>query len=121
MSPLLLIGVGLLGGLGALGRFALDGAVSRRFTGSFPLGTFAVNLTGAFLLGVVAGAISSEDASRLLATGALGAFTTFSTWMLESHRLAEEGRGEIGAGNFALSLAAGILVVWLGRKLGMAL
>jgi CrcB protein len=121
VSPLLLVAVGLIGGLGALGRFALDGAVARRFAGSFPLGTFAVNVVGAFLLGVVAGAVASEDASRLLATGALGAFTTFSTWMLESHRLAEEGRGGIGAGNFAISLAAGILVVWLGRELGMAL
>jgi CrcB protein len=121
VSALLLIGVGLLGGLGALGRFALDGAVARRWAGAFPLGTFVVNVTGALLLGVVAGAVASEDTSRLLATGALGAYTTFSTWMLESHRLAEDGRGGIGAGNFALSLAAGIVVVWLGRELGAAL
>jgi fluoride exporter len=117
----LVLGVGVLGGLGAVARFLLDGAVAARASSSFPFGTLAVNLAGAFLLGVVVGAAVSGDAYRLVATAALGAFTTFSTWMFETHRLAEEG--ELGAAvvNVVGSLALGLLAVWLGRELGGAL
>ena len=116
MSAGVLLGLGLLGGLGAIARFLLDGAVSERVSGRFPWGTLAVNVSGAFLLGVVAGAVEG-DAYRLLATGLLGAYTTFSTWMLESHRLGEDGRLRLGAANFALSLAVGIVAAWIGRQL----
>lgn len=121
MSPLLVLGIGVVGGLGAVGRFVLDGAVSRRFGSAFPWGTFAVNLLGALLLGILVGAAVSQDAFRLAGTGALGAFTTFSTWMLESHRLAEDGQGRLGALNILASLAGGIVAVWLGRHVGAAL
>ena len=116
MTVLLVLGIGVLGGAGAIARFLLDGAVSERAGGRFPWGTLAVNVSGAFLLGVVAGAVAG-DAYRLLATGLLGAYTTFSTWMLESHRLGEDGRLRFGIANFALSLAVGIAAVWLGRQL----
>ena len=116
MSVALVLGIGVIGGAGAIARFLLDGAVSRRSGGRFPWGTLAVNVSGSFLLGVVAGAVEG-DAYRLLATGLLGAYTTFSTWMLESHRLGEDGRLRLGAANFALSLAAGIVAVWIGRQL----
>jgi len=76
-----------------------------------------VNLSGAFVLGVLTGAALSGDALRLLGTGLLGAYTTFSTWMLESHRLGEDGRLPLGLLNFALSLAVGIAAVWVGRQL----
>jgi CrcB protein len=113
---ILIIGIGLLGGVGAVARFLLDGAVTARAGAGFPWGTLAVNVSGAFLLGVVAGAVEG-DAYRLLATGLLGAYTTFSTWMLESHRLGEDGRLPLGLLNFALSLAVGIAAVWVGRQL----
>jgi fluoride exporter len=116
MSVALVLGIGMIGGAGAIARFLLDGAVSERVSGRFPWGTLAVNASGAFLLGVVAGAVEG-DAYRLLATGLLGAYTTFSTWMLESHRLGEDGRLRLGALNFALSLAAGVAAAWLGRHL----
>jgi CrcB protein len=90
--------------------------VSERSGGHFPWGTFAVNVTGAFVLGVVAGALSG-DAYTLVGTGLLGAYTTFSTWMLETHRLGEDGRLPLGFLNFALSLAVGITAVWLGSQL----
>ena len=118
MSLPVLIGIGLLGGVGATGRFLLDSAVSRRAGTAFPLGTLAVNLTGAFVLGVLAGAAVEGGAARLAATGLLGAYTTFSTWMLESHRLGEEARMRHGAANLAVSLVAGIAVAWLGQQAG---
>jgi CrcB protein len=118
MSAAVLVGLGLLGGVGAMGRFLLDSAVSRRAGSAFPLGTLAVNLTGAFVLGVLAGAAVHGDAARLAGTGLLGAYTTFSTWMLESHRLGEEGRLRLGVVNLGLSLLAGVAVAWLGQQAG---
>ena len=117
MSPLVVIAVGLLGGLGATARFLLDGAVSGRVGRSFPWGTLAVNLTGAFALGVLAGATLSEDAYRIAGVGLLGAYTTFSTWMLETHRLAEDGRWRPAILNVVGSLAVGLAAAWLGRQL----
>lgn len=118
MSISLIIAIGVLGGLGSISRFLLDGAVSIRFGGSFPLGTFTVNALGALLLGAISNAGLSSDLELALGAGALGGFTTFSTWMLESHRLAEDGRGGLGAINFLASLAVGIVLVWAGRGLG---
>ena len=86
----MLAGIALLGGLGAVARLLLDGAVSAHAGRAFPWGTLAVNLSGAFALGAVTGAALGDDATRLLGTGLLGAYTTFSTWMLEAHRA---GRG----------------------------
>ncbi len=116
MSVIIALGVGVLGGAGAMARFLLDGAVSERARGHFPWGTFAINATGAFVLGVAAGALDG-DAYTLVGTGLLGAYTTFSTWMLESHRLGEDGRLPLGFLNFALSLAVGIAAVWTGSQL----
>jgi CrcB protein len=117
----LLAGIGVAGGLGAIARFLLDGAVAARVPTDFPYGTLVVNLTGALLLGVLAGAALGSDAYRLAATGLIGAYTTFSTWMFESHRLGEDGRLRLGAANFAVSLVLGLLAVWAGRHLGAAL
>ena len=121
MSPLVVIAIGLVGGIGAIGRFLLDGAVSARVARSFPWGTLAVNLSGAFVLGVLTGAALSGDALRLLGTGLLGAYTTFSTWALESHRAAEDGRSHTALLNVGVSLALGLLAAWAGRELGLAL
>jgi fluoride exporter len=112
-----LIGIGLLGGAGALARFLLDGAVAERAPGAFPAGTLAVNLSGALVLGLVTGATLHGDALRLVATGLLGSYTTFSTWMLESHRLGEDGAFAPAALNVALSLVAGVAAVAIGRAL----
>jgi CrcB protein len=114
---LLWIGVGLVGGVGALARFALDALVSERLGSGFPWGTLAVNVSGAFLLGVVAGTALHGDALVLAGTGALGSYTTFSTWMLESQRLGEDGQSRLLLLNMTLSLAAGLGAVALGRAL----
>ena len=121
MSLGLLAAIGLLGGLAAVGRFMLDAAVLGRSTGAFPWGTLAVNLSGAFALGVLVGAAVEGDAYRLAGTGLLGAYTTFSTWALESHRLAEEDAPRAGLANLVGSLALGLLAAWIGRELGEAL
>jgi CrcB protein len=121
MSPLVVIGVGLLGGVGAIGRFLFDGGVAGRLGRDFPYGTLAVNLVGSFLLGGLVGAALGGDTDRLLGTGLVGAFTTFSTWALESHRLGEDGELARGVANFVVSLVLGVAVAWAGRHLGAAL
>jgi len=121
VSLAVVLGIGVLGGVGALARFVLDGWVSSVTGRRFPWGTLAVNLSGAFCLGVLTGVAVGEDAGRLLGTGFLGAFTTFSTWMFESHRLGEDGELRWGGVNLLASLALGIAAVWLGRRLGVAL
>jgi CrcB protein len=113
----LLIAIGFAGGAGATLRFLVDGAVATRAVTEFPLGTFVVNLSGAFTLGVLAGATLGDDTYRVLATGLLGGYTTFSTWMFESQRLGEDGELGIGALNLAASLVIGVVAVWAGRAL----
>jgi CrcB protein len=121
MTPAVLLGVAILGGLGALGRFLLDGAVAARTGRGFPWGTLAVNLSGAFVLGLLTGAAFSGDGMRLIGTGLLGAYTTFSTWALETHRQAEDGRNRGALLNLGVSLALGLAVAWAGHRLGRAL
>ena len=116
-----MLGGGLIGGTGAIARFLLDGAVSARAGRRFPFGTLAVNLSGSFGLGVLVGATLSGDAYDVAGTGFIGAFTTFSTWALESHRLEEDGQSGLGALNFGVSLVLGVLLAWAGRELGGAL
>ncbi len=118
MSAPLWVCAALLGGCGAIGRFLLDGWVDERVRGAFPLGTLAVNLSGAFVLGLLAGVALEGDALLLVGTATLGSYTTFSTWMLESHRLAEDSELGLAALNVALSLAAGVGAAALGRLLG---
>ena len=118
MSALVLAGIGLIGGAGALGRFLLDAAVTARAGDRFPWGTLAVNLSGTLALGVLVGAAVEGDGLRLVGTGLLGAFTTFSTWAFESHRLAEDGQLRLGVANLVLSLSLGVVAAWLGREIG---
>ena len=121
MTLPLLIGVGVLGGLGALARFRLDGRVSQRAGREFPYGTFVVNMLGAFVLGLLVGLVLDSADYTLAGTGLIGGFTTFSTWALESHRLGEDGRLRVAALNLAASLLAGVMAAWAGRALGAAL
>ncbi len=118
MSGLTIVAVGLFGGVGAVARLLLDGEISARLRGSFPAGTIVVNLVGSFLLGLLVGAGTGEEGLRLLAVGLLGSFTTFSTWMFETQRLAEDGEGGLALVNVAVSLAAGIGLAWAGMQIG---
>jgi len=112
------VGIALAGALGALARYGLEGAVSRR-AAAFPWGTFVVNATGALLLGF----LFTLFAERLtvapwlrsaVAIGFLGAYTTFSTLSYETYRLVEDRAYGLAAANAFGSLATGLLAVYVG-------
>lgn len=115
------IGVALLGGTAAAARFLIDAVVTARTDHPFPLGILAINLAGALALGIVAGAALEGEALIVVAGGGIGSFTTFSTWILDSHRLAEAGHDHLVWLNLGLSLLAGFAAVALGHWLGGAL
>lgn len=114
------VGVALLGGGGALARFQLDSFVELPAVGELPLGTLAVNLLGSFCLGLLTGLSITGDALLLEGTAALGSFTTFSTVMLETERLGEEGESRLAVANLAISFAGGLVAAALGWILGAA-
>lgn len=114
------------GALGALGRYHLQGLVNRRYLGAFPLGTFVVNITGCLVLGVLFSALTerfavSADLRTALTVGLLGAYTTFSTFALETVRLGEDGAAGIAVLNIVASVAAGVLAVRVGLTVGRML
>lgn len=112
------IGVVLAGGLGAVLRFLLDGAVARRAGKSFPFGTLAVNISGAALLGFL-GALTLDRYTALLAgTAFVGSYTTFSTWMLETQRLGEERQVRTAVANIVASIVLGIGAAVAGQWAG---
>jgi fluoride exporter len=112
------IAVGLLGGLAAAARFLVDAEIAARAKGEFPLGIFVVNASASLALGIVAGAGLQGVALVVVAGGVLGSYSTFSTWILDSHRLCVAGRVRLAGLNLGLSLAAGLAAVSLGHWLG---
>jgi fluoride exporter len=120
------LAVAAAGALGALARYGLEGLVGRRAPGAFPWGTFAVNVTGAFVLGFVFTVMTEQLTVAPWIRGAvtigfLGAYTTFSTLSFETYRLAEDGALGLAAANALGSLAAGLTAVYLGVVAGRAL
>ena len=119
--PIVLIGVG--GFFGAIARYLVDLNVSERTGGGFPWGTLTVNLSGAFALGVLfaitaeRGILPAEIRGPVL-IGFIGAYTTFSTLMLESWRLAETGAPLLGLANIVGSSILGIVAVAGGLAIG---
>jgi len=99
--------------LGAPARFAIDQYI-RRLTAQ-PYGIFLVNILGSFLLGVTFQ--SSENIHNLFAIGFAGAFTTWSTFMLDIFLAYELRRYKEAALNLTLSLGFGLLAAWLGLQL----
>jgi len=110
--------VALLGGVGSVLRFVIDRAVARRAARAFPFGTLAVNISGATLLGFLGGLALSKDAALLAGTALVGAYTTFSTWMLETQRLGEERQTWTALANIVVSIALGIAAAVLGQWVG---
>ena len=108
-------GVLVAGGIGAVLRFLVDGAVARRAARSFPLGTLTVNITGAALLGLIGGLALSRHAALLADTAFIGSYTTFSTWMLETQRLGEERQIRGAVANVVASIVLGIAAALLGQ------
>lgn len=122
MSGLLVaLGVAVFGGAGSVCRFAIHRGITREHPSDFPLGTFVANISGAFLIGVLHGYGASSDFTTIAGLGFLGGYTTFSTWMFESERLAVDGYAHGAVRNIAFSTAIGFLAVTLGVAVGQAL
>ena len=117
----LVAGVLLVGGVGAVGRFAVDSLIQRRSRSELPLGTFAINVSGSFALGILVGASAAWTLLLLAGTALLGSFTTFSTWLFETERLAEDGELQLAVLNVLGSVAAGLAAAVAGFALGGAL
>jgi CrcB protein len=105
----------LLGGAGAVLRFLIDRAIARRVARPFPFGTLTVNLSGAVLLGLLAGLTLSYHVSLLAGTAFVGSYTTFSTWMLETQRLAEERQLSLAVANIVVSVMLGVAAAMAGQ------
>ena len=121
MSILVWTGVVLIGGAGSVLRFLADGLVGSAAGRDFPLGTLAVNISGAILLGLITGLALGHDEALLAGTAAVGSYTTFSTWMLETQRLAEERQTRKAVANVVVSLVLGVAAAALGRLIGQQL
>ena len=116
--------VALGGAIGSVARFRMSGYILQHtIDWKFPAGTFAVNVLGCLIAGVLAGLAEKHDfftadVRLLLFTGVLGGFTTFSAFGLETMYLLRRGDIAIAGANIALSVAAGLIALWLG--LGLA-
>jgi CrcB protein len=111
-------GVIVIGGAGSVTRFLLDGYVSSVVGRDFPYGTLVINVSGALVLGLLTGLVLSDNAALLAGTAAVGSYTTFSTWMLETQRMGEErARGKVAA-NIIVSLVLGVAAAALGKLIG---
>ena len=115
MNVLLWAGMLGVGGFGAVSRFMVDRAVSRRTKGPFPFGTLVVNVSGAVLLGFLTGLVLRHEVAMLAGTAFLGAYTTFSTWMLETQRLTEERQIWPAATNIVVSIVLGLAAAAVGQ------
>jgi CrcB protein len=119
-----MIAVGVAGFFGAIARYSVEGFVSSRTTASFPWGTFVVNISGSFVLGIVFAVliegrvIVSPQLRTALTVGLIGAYTTFSTLTLETFRLMDEGSYVLAAANALGSLAVGLVALYTGIVIG---
>lgn len=114
--------------LGGVGRYWLSGLIARRFGEVFPIGTLVVNVTGSFLIGLVATLTDPEGrllihptARQFIMVGILGGYTTFSSFSLQTLDLAREGQWLYAAANVILSVALCLLAVWLGHVLAQSI
>ncbi|MDQ4491286.1 CrcB family protein [Sinomonas sp. ASV486] len=124
MNPAEVLLLGVAGGLGAVARYVLDTAVSRRVKAPLPVATISINVSGSLLLGLIAGAVlagADPALQAVLGTGFLGGYTTFSTASYQSVSLALSGRWAAavvnGVGTLALCLAAALGGLALGGAL----
>jgi len=113
----LFIAVG--GAVGALSRYLVSTWIYDKNQSAFPLGTFIVNIIGCFLLGAfynltLEKSVMSPHLRMMISVGFLGAFTTFSTFSLETMNIIKENNITMGLLNIGLSILLGLIAVWLG-------
>jgi len=114
---LFLIGIG--GALGAVARYLFSSFVLRVTGSLFPVGTFAVNVAGCLVFGLIMGAaqhrfVLTPEKNAFLLVGVLGGFTTFSSFAFESFALAQDGQFTAAAVNIAGQVIAGLAGLWAG-------
>jgi CrcB protein len=127
MTPLDVMWVGLGGGFGSVLRWGIGRIVGERYHGEFPLGTFLINISGAFVIGYLSVLFGVEWHDRYgtalkagVLTGILGGYTTFSTMQLDAAKLAKEKHGVLAMPYLLLSVAVGTLAAGLGVALAHA-
>ena len=121
--PLILIGIG--GFAGAISRYLVDGFVTDKTAGAFPWGTLVVNATGSFVLGLLFAATTERaifpaEIRGPVMIGFIGAYTTFSTYVLESWGLVESGSYGTAIANLGGSVVVGLVAVAVGLAMGRA-
>lgn len=124
LLQLLVVMIG--GGFGALARFLLTTKVTEKFGNAFPYGTLSVNVIGSFLMGILAMVLVERLALDPLLklgvfVGFLGAFTTFSTFSMDTLTLFDQGNHFHAISNMFISVLLSVLAVWLGVSIGKAL
>jgi fluoride exporter len=116
----LVVGVG--GFLGAIARYMLGTYIGSRYGVRFPYGTFVINMSGCFLIGLIVTLLARTTASPywryLIPIGFIGAYTTFSTFEYETLRAVQDGQVITGLLNVALSVTVGFAAVWAGTAIG---
>ncbi|HZU68765.1 MAG TPA: fluoride efflux transporter CrcB [Ktedonobacteraceae bacterium] len=121
-SLILALLVGLAGACGAVARYTLGRSIAERYGSQFPWGTLLINVTGAFLIGLVFACAGHHFISTMfqtvLATGFLGGYTTFSTMTWEGVQLARGGSTRSSIRYFGSNLVLGLLAAALGLALG---
>lgn len=107
LLEIFLVGIG--GAAGSFARFHLGKYINEKHNNNRLVGTFIINVTGAFLLGIVTFGVKSEAYTLLLADGFLGAYTTFSAFMYEGYGLTQEGKTIGAVKYFAATLLTGLI------------
>jgi CrcB protein len=117
--------VGVGGFIGAIARYVVGNYIGSRFGVRFPYGTFVINMSGCFFIGLVVALLTRTTASPywryLIPIGFIGAFTTFSAFEYETLRAVQDGQAITGLLNVALSAIVGFIAVWVGDALGRIL
>jgi CrcB protein len=118
--------VGLGGFIGSIARFWLGSYITHRMGARFPYGTFVINISGSFLIGLIVTLLAeradwSPNLLYLIPIGFIGAYTTFSTFELEAFRSAHSGELLMSLLYVALSVVVGFVAVWLGVVTGKTL
>lgn len=121
MNKYVVVGIG--GFLGAIARFWVGGFISERMGTRFPYGTFVINITGSFLIGLTVTLLAervhwSANWRYLIPVGFIGAYTTFSTFELETFQSMRDGELLFAFLNIFLSVLIGFIAVWLGVVTG---
>ncbi|HXY06363.1 MAG TPA: fluoride efflux transporter CrcB [Terriglobales bacterium] len=118
--------VGIGGGVGSILRFWLGSYIGGRLGSRFPYGTFVINVTGSFLIGLVLTILAertqwSPNWRYLIPIGFIGGYTTFSTFEYETLRLVQDGQMVTAMLNITMSVTVGFAGVWAGMVAGRSI